>query len=63
MLQKQAISPKLLALLIELQKMPQLKEFTLVGGTALALQLGHRVSIDIDLFSQHDFDENACYAG
>jgi hypothetical protein len=27
------------------------KEFYLAGGTALALQLGHRFSIDLDLFS------------
>ena len=25
--------------------------FRLVGGTALALQLGHRISVDIDLFT------------
>ena len=28
------------------------KEFYLVGGTALALQLGHRASIDFDLFKE-----------
>lgn len=27
------------------------KEFTLYGGTAIALQLGHRISIDFDFFS------------
>ncbi|MBM3124552.1 MAG: nucleotidyl transferase AbiEii/AbiGii toxin family protein [Chloroflexi bacterium] len=27
-------------------------EFYLAGGTALALQLGHRLSVDLDLFSQ-----------
>ncbi|MGL4581891.1 MAG: nucleotidyl transferase AbiEii/AbiGii toxin family protein, partial [Flavobacterium sp.] len=27
------------------------KSFRLVGGTALSLQLGHRLSVDIDLFS------------
>jgi Nucleotidyl transferase AbiEii toxin, Type IV TA system len=26
------------------------KEFYLVGGTAIALQIGHRESIDFDLF-------------
>ena len=36
--------------------------FRLVGGTALSLQIGHRVSIDIDLFSDQtngtiNFDE------
>lgn len=27
------------------------KNFRLVGGTAISLQLGHRISVDIDLFS------------
>lgn len=27
------------------------KEFVLYGGTAVALQLGHRISIDFDFFS------------
>lgn len=35
-----------------------LKDFTLVGGTALALKLGHRLSVDIDLFTTKDFDSN-----
>jgi predicted nucleotidyltransferase component of viral defense system len=33
-----------------------LQDFTLVGGTALALQIGHRISVDIDLFSKKSFD-------
>ena len=28
--------------------------FYLAGGTALALQIGHRVSVDFDLFSDTD---------
>jgi len=32
--------------------------FTLYGGTALALQLGHRVSIDFDFFSNEPLDHN-----
>lgn len=39
-----------------LQAFPGLKEFYLVGGTALALQIGHRNSIDIDLFTRNNFD-------
>lgn len=31
------------------------KDFYLVGGTALALHLGHRESIDLDFFSPQDF--------
>jgi len=34
----------------------KLRQFSLVGGTALALYLGHRKSVDIDLFSQQLFD-------
>lgn len=33
----------------------EFKDFRLVGGTALSLQLGHRMSIDIDLFSDADY--------
>jgi hypothetical protein len=32
-------------------QVPSLKDFVLVGGTGLALLKGHRLSIDIDLFS------------
>ncbi len=33
-----------------------IKDFGLVGGTAIALQIGHRRSIDFDLFSLKEFD-------
>ena len=33
-----------------------MSSFNLVGGTALALRLGHRKSIDLDLFTNKDFD-------
>ncbi len=33
-----------------------LNQFYLSGGTALALQLNHRESIDLDFFTQKDFD-------
>jgi hypothetical protein len=40
-------------------EMPILNNFRLVGGTALALHYGHRISVDIDLFSEtkNDFNE------
>lgn len=56
MLHKETISSQTLELLIRLQQKTYLKGFYLVGGTALALQLGHRTSIDIDLFSDFSFD-------
>ncbi|MDO6792649.1 nucleotidyl transferase AbiEii/AbiGii toxin family protein, partial [Tamlana sp. 1_MG-2023] len=33
----------------------ELEDFRLVGGTALSLQIGHRESIDIDLFSDASY--------
>jgi predicted nucleotidyltransferase component of viral defense system len=33
-----------------------LKPFALVGGTALSLKYGHRISIDLDLFYNQKFD-------
>jgi predicted nucleotidyltransferase component of viral defense system len=35
--------------------MEEFNPFRLVGGTALSLQLGHRVSVDIDLFTDSDY--------
>lgn len=45
-------------LILSLQQDPVLKDFFLVGGTGLALQIGHRRSDDIDLFCQNDFEVN-----
>ena len=36
---------------------PLLKDTRLVGGTALALQLGHRSSVDLDLFGHFSCDD------
>jgi predicted nucleotidyltransferase component of viral defense system len=56
MLHLQTVEPVTLELLKELQSFPFLDKFYLVGGTAIALHLGHRMSIDLDLFSFEDFD-------
>jgi hypothetical protein len=56
MLFKETISQHTLELLIRLQQKEYLRGFYLVGGTALALQIGHRTSADIDLFSDFGFD-------
>lgn len=37
--------------LVQLMNVPEFNNFRLVGGTALSLRIGHRESIDIDLFS------------
>ncbi|HLU95014.1 MAG TPA: nucleotidyl transferase AbiEii/AbiGii toxin family protein [Membranihabitans sp.] len=51
MLHTETIPPGTLSLLKELQQSEILKNCPLAGGTALALQLGHRISVDLDLFS------------
>lgn len=38
-----------------LMQSDQFKKFRLVGGTALSLHLGHRISVDIDLFSEEPY--------
>lgn len=58
MLYKETIDIKTLRLLVELQKEPMLQSFNLVGGTALALHLGHRKSVDLDFFTSESFDLN-----
>jgi len=44
------------ALLKRLMADKHLDAFNLVGGTALSLQLGHRKSVDLDLFRTTEFD-------
>jgi hypothetical protein len=58
MLYKETVKPATLGLLKELMTLPELKQFRLVGGTALSLLLGHRESIDLDLFTDIPFDRN-----
>lgn len=41
-----------------LKKLKNFPQFYLAGGTALALQIGHRISEDFDLFSEKDIPSN-----
>ena len=50
MLQLQTVAPNTLELLKTIVSKPEMKGFRLVGGTALALQYGHRQSVDLDFF-------------
>ena len=52
MLSIQTIEPDTLELLKRLSSQPELQETRLVGGTALALQYGHRQSVDLDFFGR-----------
>ncbi len=63
MLQTRTIESATLGLLKSLMAYPLLEPFYLVGGTALALQLGHRFSIDLDLFTHLPFDKQQLFDG
>jgi hypothetical protein len=56
MLPAKAVETPILELIKSLQGKPYLRDFYVVGGTALALYIGHRRSVDIDLFSNFSFD-------
>lgn len=43
--------------LLQIMTAKEFENFRLVGGTALSLQIGHRQSIDIDLFSDVEYGE------
>lgn len=59
MLSIQTVLPDTLELLKRLTKLPLLADMRLVGGTSLALQYGHRRSVDLDFFGMttEDIDE------
>ncbi len=57
MLHYKTIDPKTLELLNKLMQIEEFSKLRLVGGTSLALQIGHRQSIDLDLFGTFDIDE------
>src|SRR5580698_6937549 len=58
MLHLNTIDETTFLLLRSLSAKEYLSGFALAGGTALALQIGHRKSIDIDLFSFENADMN-----
>ncbi|MGJ1503236.1 hypothetical protein [Sphingobacterium multivorum] len=53
---KETVSTELWELLQKLMKAEKLNDYFLVVGTALALRIGHRISVDIYLFSTKDFE-------
>ena len=59
MLSFQTVYPDTLELLNKLSQTPILQDMRLVGGTSLALQYGHRRSVDLDFFGKttDDVDE------
>jgi predicted nucleotidyltransferase component of viral defense system len=56
MLQYQTVDSRALDLLKKISSQPAFFSHRLVGGTSLALQYGHRLSIDLDFFSSEQMD-------
>lgn len=56
MLHAETVETRTLDLIRALMSDTKLQDFFLVGGTALSLKLGHRMSIDIDMFTDKGFD-------
>jgi hypothetical protein len=56
MLQTQTVVHDLMELLKKIMSEQLFSEYNLVGGTSLALQLGHRNSVDIDLFGNAEIN-------
>lgn len=54
---KEAVDDFLWKILVQYQNEPYYKNFHLVGGTALSLQIGHRISDDIDLFTKEKLNK------
>lgn len=52
---KETVSKTLWDILVKLMDLNILKEFRLVGGTSLSLMLGHRISVDIDMFTDAEY--------
>jgi predicted nucleotidyltransferase component of viral defense system len=49
------VKPLLKEILIDLMNEDLFSSFRLVGGTSLSLQIGHRISVDIDLFTDANY--------
>ena len=58
MLYYSTVKSTTLDLLKRLMNLSELSAFSLAGGTALTLRYGHRISVDLDLFSSVDFDSD-----
>ena len=59
MFQEQVLPAHSLGLLRQLSPLLAQQGFYLAGGTALALRLGHRISVDLDFFTPGIFDPEA----
>lgn len=55
---EETLAPATRQVFEKLAECPWTSDFYLAGGTALAMRLGHRVSVDLDFFSGMDFNES-----
>ena len=58
MLYTNTVSDELLSIIKTICKDNYFENFRLFGGTALALQIGHRISVDADFISENEFDND-----
>ena len=49
----ESLEPKTAEVLSSLSEIEEIKNFTLVGGSALSIYLHHRISEDLDFFTWH----------
>ncbi|TAL50562.1 MAG: hypothetical protein EPN92_01575 [Chitinophagaceae bacterium] len=61
MLQQNAVPPFTLDLLKNISALSELESFGLGGGTSLALRMGHRVSVDLDFFTNKSFNTSELF--
>lgn len=57
MLHESSVEQGTLSLIHDIVALPELAEFHLCGGTALALRFGHRESVDLDFFTNQGIDK------
>lgn len=61
MLQQNAVEPATLALLKKICALQPFENFALGGGTNLALRLGHRLSVDLDFFTNTAYQNSIIF--
>lgn len=58
MLHRETVAPGTFRILELITSIPEFEDFSLAGGAALSLQIGHRISVDLDFFGNREFTTN-----
>lgn len=61
MLQQNAVEPATQELLKRICTLQPFKNFALGGGTNIALRLGHRLSVDLDFFTNTSYENSTIF--